>query len=116
VRLDTPTRSVTDGVFQAAQAEQGQQLFEQECEVCHEAELYSGANLTAKWGGGTVSDIYQDISLLMPPANPGGLTPASYASILAYFLSESGYPAGREGLPGNTLALRNITIEEGVEP
>ena len=46
----------------------------------------------------------------MPPANPGGLTPVSYASILAYFLRESGYPAGASSLPGDGLALASIII------
>lgn len=116
VRLDTATRSIRDGIYQASQADQGEQLFEQECSVCHEVENYAGANLIAKWGGGTLGDIYQDISLAMPPSDPGGLTPVSYASILAYFLRESGYPSGRDGLPGNTLALRNLTIDEAPEP
>jgi alcohol dehydrogenase (cytochrome c) len=115
VRLDVPTRSVTEGVYQAAQAEQGEQLFEQECRSCHEVENYSGENLIAKWGGGDLSDIYQDFSLAMPPANPGGLTPVSYANIVAYFLRESGYPFGNTSLPGNAFALRNITIEPASE-
>lgn len=116
VRLDTPTRTVTDGVYQAAQAEQGQQLFDRECLSCHEAELYSGGNLVAKWGGGVLSDIYQDISLTMPPSNPGGLTGVSYASIVAYFLRESGYPAGNVALPGSAFQLGNIAIGEAAEP
>jgi alcohol dehydrogenase (cytochrome c) len=116
VRLDTATRSLRDGVYQASQAAQGEQLFDRECSVCHEVENYAGANLIAKWGGGTLSDIYQDISLAMPPSNPGGLTPVSYASILAYFLSRSGYAAGRQDLPGNAFALRNITIDEAPGP
>jgi hypothetical protein len=52
----------------------------------------------------------------MPPANPGGLTPVSYASIVAYFLSESGYPSGNTNLPGSVFELRNISIDEPVEP
>jgi alcohol dehydrogenase (cytochrome c) len=116
VRLDSAMRSTNDGVFQAGQAEQGEQLFAQECMSCHEIENYAGDNLIAKWGGGVVSDIYQDISLMMPPANPGGLTPVSYASIVAYFLRESGYPAGNQSLPGNAFALRNITIDEPAQP
>jgi mono/diheme cytochrome c family protein len=116
VRMDTPARSVLDGVYQASQAEQGEQLFEQQCSICHEIENYAGDNLTAKWGGGVVSDIFQDISLAMPPQNPGGLTPVSYASIVAYFLSESGYPSGNASLPGNASQLRGITIDAAIDP
>jgi alcohol dehydrogenase (cytochrome c) len=115
-RLDTPELSVTDGVFQAAQAAQGEEIYERECASCHEIENYAGANLLAKWGGGVLSDIYQDMALAMPPANPGGLTPLSYASIVAYFLRESGYPAGNSALPGSAFQLGNIAIDEAVEP
>jgi alcohol dehydrogenase (cytochrome c) len=116
VRLDTPTRAVTDGIYQAAQAEQGEQLFDRECSSCHEVGNYAGANLVAKWGGGVLSDVYQDISLAMPPANPGGLTGVSYASILAYLLRESGYPAGNAALPGSAFQLGNIAIGEAADP
>ena len=110
VRRDLPSRSVADGVFTAAQAAQGKQIFEQECGTCHAAENYTGTNFAAKWSDVTLGDLYQDISLAMPPANPGGLTPASYASILAYFLEASGYPEGRTELPGDRFQLGGVTI------
>jgi mono/diheme cytochrome c family protein len=116
VRADIPTTPVSAGVYRSAQAEQGEQVFAQECLVCHEPENYIGANLVAKWGGGTLSDIYQDISLTMPLADPGGLTPVSYSSIIAYFLRESGYPAGEAALPGGAFQLRSFTVGEAVEP
>ena len=116
VRADVPQRSVLDGVFSARQANEGAQLFEQECSTCHDAENYAGENLLAKWGGGTLSDIYQDISLLMPPANPGGLTGYSYASIIAHFLRETGYPEGDRALPGDTTQLRSFTIDPPEDP
>ncbi|HMB73515.1 MAG TPA: PQQ-binding-like beta-propeller repeat protein, partial [Gammaproteobacteria bacterium] len=116
VRADVPTRSVSDGVFSESQAAQGGQLFEQQCSACHDVENYAGASLLSKWGGATLGDIYQDISLLMPPANPGGLTPFSYASIVAHFLEQSGYPPGDRPLPGDALQLRSFTIDEAPEP
>lgn len=110
-RLDLASRPVSEGVYQSAQAEQGEQIFNQECAGCHEVENYSGENLSVRWGGGLLSDIYQDISLAMPPENPGGLTPVSYASIIAYFLSESGHPPGNTPLPGDAFQLRSISID-----
>jgi len=115
-RLDRPQRSLADGVFTANQAAQGKQLFEQECSSCHEAENYTGASFAAKWGGATLGDVYQDISLAMPPANAGGLTPATYASIVAYFVSETGHPAGRADLPGDAAELRSIAIGAAPAP
>jgi hypothetical protein len=46
----------------------------------------------------------------MPPANAGGLTPATYASIVAFFASESGYAPGTTALPGDASELRTIAI------
>ena len=109
-RLDQPTRSLADGVYTAAQATQGAQLFEQECRACHEPANYTGANFAAKWGGGTLGDVYQDFALAMPPAKAGQLTPATYASIVAFFVRDSGYPAGRTDLPADAARLRGIEI------
>ena len=67
-------------------------------------------HFAAKWGDGTLGDVYQDMALAMPPANAGGLTPATYASIVAYFVSESGYVAGNADLPGDATQLRDIAI------
>jgi alcohol dehydrogenase (cytochrome c) len=109
-RRDRPTRSLADGVFTANQAAQGKQLFAQECALCHQPVNYTGANFAAKWADGTLADVYQDIELAMPPANAGGLTPATYASIVAFFASESGYPSGNTELPGDAAQLRAIAI------
>jgi alcohol dehydrogenase (cytochrome c) len=114
-RRDRPSRSLADGVFTANQAAQGKQLFAQECSMCHQPANYTGANFAAKWGEGTLGDVYQDLSLAMPPANAGGLTPATYASIVAFFASESGYPTGNEALPGDAAQLRGIAIGAPVE-
>jgi alcohol dehydrogenase (cytochrome c) len=109
-RLDQPTRSLADGVYTAAQAAQGAQLFEQECRACHEPANYTGANFAAKWGGATLGDVYQDFALAMPPARAGQLTPATYASIVAFFVRESGYPVGSAELPADAARLRGVAI------
>jgi alcohol dehydrogenase (cytochrome c) len=109
------TRSVLDGVYRRDQADQGEQVYARECSGCHEIENYTGANLAAKWSGGTLGDLFQDMSLQMPPANPGGLTPVSYASIVAYILRESGFPSSNATLPSDGLRLRSILIEDPLE-
>jgi alcohol dehydrogenase (cytochrome c) len=114
-RSDRPRRSLGEGVFTANQAAQGKALFAQECDVCHELENYTGANFAVKWGGGTLADVYQDFALAMPPANAGGLTPATYASIVAYFASESGFPTGNAELPGDVTQLRSIAVVRGAD-
>jgi hypothetical protein len=110
-----PEQSVLDGIYQLRQAEQGEQIYARECSGCHQIGNYVGENFTLKWGGGTLGDIYQDISLQMPPADPGGLTPLSYASIVAHFLRESGYPTGA-ALPADGFQLGSIRIDPAGEP
>jgi alcohol dehydrogenase (cytochrome c) len=109
-RRDVPLRQISEGVYTQNQAAQGEQLFTQECAQCHEAANYTGENLSALWSGRTLGDFFQDISLTMPPADPGGLTPYTYASILAYFLRETGHPAGNAELPADTQQLRGIPV------
>jgi len=94
VRASVPDISVAAGVFNAQQAARGEQVYAQNCSACHDAENYAGQSLQAKWGGFTLGDIYNDISVSMPPENPGGLSPEDYASIVAYLLQESGYAPG----------------------
>jgi mono/diheme cytochrome c family protein len=110
VRRTTATRLATDGVYTAAQAADGEAVFNRECMACHQASVYTGANFSAKWGGGTLEDVYAPMSLTMPPGNPGGLTPASYASIVAYFLSRSAHPPGDAPLPADPARLRSIAV------
>ncbi len=112
VRRNAPTRFATDGVYTAAQAAQGEEVFARECSACHQAGVYTGPNFTAKWSGQTLGDIYQQMSLAMPPANPGGLPPASYASILAFFLSRSAHPEGEQPLQPDPALLRTIAVRQ----
>lgn len=113
VRASVPDISVAAGVFSAQQAAQGEQVYAQNCSGCHDAENYAGQSLQAKWGGFSLGDIYSDISVTMPPENPGGLSPEEYASIVAYLLQESGYLAGEDEmrLPGDNFQLQRYVID-----
>jgi PQQ-dependent dehydrogenase (methanol/ethanol family) len=113
VRAEVPTRSVAEGVFTAAQAARGEQVYTQQCTGCHAVGNYAGQALLTKWGSGRLSDIYRDIATSMPPANPGGLAAGDYAAIVAYFLRETGYPMNTadEELPGDSFQLNRYVID-----
>jgi hypothetical protein len=83
-------------------------LFRQACASCHKIEDHSGASFRAKWSAATLGDIFDQMSLTMPPAKPGSLPPDGYADILAHFLDRTGYPEGRAELPADAGALRRI--------
>lgn len=113
VRAEVSEISVASGVFSAAQAERGAQVYAGNCSGCHTADNYAGQALNAKWGSFSLGDIYSDISVTMPPGNPGGLAPEDYADIVAYLLRETGYPAGGDEalLPGDRFQLRRYVID-----
>jgi alcohol dehydrogenase (cytochrome c) len=110
VRRGVPTRPTTVGVYTAAQAARGEEVFNRECSACHRADVYTGPNFGAKWSGRTLADVYQQMALAMPPANPGGLGPAAYASIIAFFMSRSATPEGQQELPSDPAVLRTIAV------
>jgi hypothetical protein len=75
-----------------------------------------GTNFGAKWSGKTLAEVYDAFSLAMPPANPGSLSPATYASIVAYFLRRSAHPQGQQELPADPAVrqLRRLRRERAV--
>jgi S-disulfanyl-L-cysteine oxidoreductase SoxD len=103
--------SVLDGVFTAAQASTGQQVFQKVCSSCHTLAEHTGRKFQAKWSGTTVGEMFDLVSSTMPDGNPGSLTPDEYASVIAYFLKETGYPEGQQELPAQSADLMKIRIE-----
>jgi len=96
-------------VFSGAQASRGGQRFKQACATCHSIEEQAGS-LRAKWGSGTLGDLFSAISTTMPQNNPGSLSPDEYASILAFYLQQSGHTPGSSELPGDLAVLRDMRI------
>jgi len=103
--------SVLDGVFTSGQASRGAQQFLQACMSCHSAGEHTGRRFEVRWQGTTIGDLFDFVSTSMPEGNPGSLKPEEYASIVAFFLSESGYKVGEKELPSDLESLKNIRIE-----
>lgn len=104
--------SVLDGVFTADQASRGEATFKRVCSACHDTGEFSGGRFRLTWVGQTTGDLFDAISTLMPEGDPGSLSPAEYAAVVAYLLSVNGYPAGEAQLPANLSALREMEIVE----
>jgi alcohol dehydrogenase (cytochrome c) len=103
------SRSGADGVFTSAQASRGGQTFKQACATCHAIEEHAGS-LRAKWSNGTLRDLFTTISTTMPQNNPGSLSAAEYASIVAFYLQQSGHAPGSTELSGDPAALSGLRI------
>ena len=109
VPADTP--SVLDGVFSAAQAESGREVFETVCVRCHTMDHFVPGGLhaiTVRFPN--VGEMYTRVSTRMPLDDPGSRTPEEYAAVVSYILQENRYPAGQVELPTDVEKLKPIRI------
>ncbi len=104
-------RSMLDGVFTATQATQGEQRYAASCSVCHNVSEHTGPALRNKWAGRSLDDIFALIATTMPDNNPGSLSADEYASIVAFFLRQTGYSPGALALPADRAVLQKLKIE-----
>jgi len=107
VAPSTPT--ALNGVFSAAQAARGAEQFRQACSTCH-AIGDQAASLRSKWGNGTLRDLFSVVSTTMPQNNPGSLSPGDYASLVAYYLQQSGFQPGSSDLPADPALLSQLRV------
>ncbi len=100
-----------EGVFTSDQASRGREQFELTCRACHTVADHTGAKFEAKWTGTTLNELFELMSNVMPKEDPGSLKPEQYASIVAFFLKESGYPEGQKELPSDVDVLKKIRVD-----
>lgn len=103
--------SAASGVFTAAQADRGAEVYEASCARCHMASAHTGGTFASTWHSRRVSDLYTFLYNSMPLDNPGSLTDEQYADVVAYMLRLNGHPAGRSALKPDTVALRRLRID-----
>jgi mono/diheme cytochrome c family protein len=88
----------TAAYYTASQAAAGAKLYGARCSACHGVKLQgvtapalrASAYATAQ----SVADVYAFMIETMPMGQPGTLTPAEYAAVMAYLLRENGFRAG----------------------
>jgi len=108
------------GLYTAAQAERGGQLYQQFCSACHGSQLQgspsvplTGESYRARWEDGkhTLDDLYYIIRSLMPNDAPGSLSRAQYADIVAYILQVNRYPAGGSELVPKAADMKAVILQ-----
>ena len=105
------------GVYSAAQADHGRQLFDDNCAKCHQSTLdgmdeipaLKGSHFMADWEQQSVGDLMDRVHTTMPLDNPGALNADSATDVVAYLLQQNGMPAG--GKPMTAGALTTIRID-----
>jgi len=83
-----PTGAAAQEYYTAAQAQRGWNTFSRFCSGCHGEEV-----IETFMDYPTAGDFYGFMSSAMPMDQPGELPPQQYADIVAWLLSEIGFPA-----------------------
>jgi mono/diheme cytochrome c family protein len=111
----SPTRSTFSGVFTAAQAAEGGELYAGLCRACHTPSAHAGT-FKETWNGQALSEPFGYLLENMPKDSPGTLSPEEVAMLLAYFLQLLGMPAGQQELPADASAVTHIVIDPVAQP
>jgi len=85
-------KTLHDGVFTAEQAKAGEVVYESTCKTCHDMSFYT--NTLRSWNSQPLVYLWETIMGTMPMDNPGSMMFQEYTDVLAYILSEQGFPAG----------------------
>ena len=100
-------KTVNDGVFTAAQVDSGQIVYDASCKTCHNMRFYS--DTLKSWNNQPLIYLWESILGTMPADNPGSLLLEEYTDVIAYILSENGFPTGETKLdPDNGMDQINI--------
>jgi mono/diheme cytochrome c family protein len=103
--------SAATGVFTAAQAARGEEVYTNACARCHMTAQHSGATFAATWNNRRVFDLYDILLNTMPLDDPGSLSEQEYIDVVAYILKINGHPAGKASLKPDPATLRTIRID-----
>ena len=104
-------RSTKDGVYSAAQAARGQEIYQSQCAECHGKALegtigppLSGQTFLAIWSARSIADLVDKIQKTMPFNLPANLSRPQSTDLAAYILQVDKFPAGSSELSETTLA------------
>lgn len=107
----TRSLSTLSGVYTAAQAARGKDVYAGACRSCHTPASHTGAMFKKWWVGKRLSDLYMFVGTNMPKNDPGSLAPEDAADVVAYLMKINGMPVGPAELPADPDALEKYRIE-----
>jgi len=85
-------KTINDGVFTEAQVETGKLVYDNSCKTCHDMRFYR--DILRSYNNQPVLWLWESILGTMPADNPGSLMLDEYTDVIAYILSENGFPTG----------------------
>jgi quinoprotein glucose dehydrogenase len=123
---DASVRSTSTGVYTDAQATRGEALYADTCARCHGKSLegdpaqnaasLAGADYLKARTGQDLGKMFRYIIERMPDDDPGTLTAANTADLIAYILKFNKFPAGKDELPTEIGRLKLIVIGTSGHP
>ena len=101
------------GPFTDALAQAGEAVYTGKCAVCHDAGGETiklvGTAFTDRWKARGTKDLYTRIKTTMPFSNPGSLSDAETAQVVAYILKANGAKAGTADLtPATAVTISTL--------
>jgi len=93
-------KTLRDGVYTEAQAQAGQAVYDSSCKSCHDMKFYE--NTLKSWNSQPLVYLWETIMGTMPADNPGSMMFEEYTDVLAYILSQNGFPSGDVPLDHNS--------------
>ena len=116
-------RSTSDRVYSDAQAKRGAVLYQNRCAQCHGDMLggkvgppLTGSIFLGVWGSRPLSELASKIRNTMPPNDPGKLTLAQSADLVAHILQVGKYPPGPADLGVDETSLQAIVFPKASPP
>lgn len=109
---DAPApKGAMSGVYTAAQAERGRELYANICQGCHNIASQTGETFAKRWRGVLLSEMFRLMTEQMPKDDPGSLIPQERADVMAYMLKLNEFPVGTSELPTDPELLKKIVID-----
>lgn len=108
--------SVWDGVYTAAQAERGKQIYAGHCARCHGDDLATSRNPLAgdrfaeHWESRTLADLFRRIRDTMPAGQVTAIEDFQKLDAMVYLMQQNGFPEGRAELTPDAGALATVRI------
>ena len=113
----TPSRSVSDGVYTEQQASRGLATYKSRCASCHGENLtgrsgpaLTGDDFAAIWSSQPLVALANKIRRTMPKDDTARLTPQEAADVLAYVLQSDKFKSGPAELTMDDAALRQFVF------
>jgi len=95
--------------FTTEQAAAGRVGYEQNCRVCHGADLralpnaiLAGPEFMSRWQNRSANELIAQLRTTMPPEGPGSLPEETYLGVVAYLLESNGSEPSRQVLTATT--------------